>query len=705
MVSCHDHSRFPCCSIISVSSKMISFIVICCLLSVVNGRPLSDGNGQAIARRREGDDNNAGNSIEIWVPIVVVVVLLVVGGCLCWFRKSVRRRLNGISSLRSGSGSGSSTTALPTANGGVRELTAEQLAGTADGATSNPPSATRTRRARRPRRTPSQISTTSLPAYNKEPGEQELVIFRGPADMEDVPLPVTTTVEMPPVDEDGETSMHSRNQSDGYSPMPDSPNDMPLLQEDTPSTPDLQPPGEGMPIRRSVDSESSLMRSTSRDQEPDPRGAAPAYFEVAVVDLSQDDHSAQPRPSSSVEVTPPSPEAPASPPARRTFRSILGALGSGNARGAVSHTRTGSNGSGPYSRPSTAMSYRGHRPSQSSSGSLLSMHNPLVRKKSTTTLNSQHLTSPSMISLNSISSPLPHTLVRTEFTYPKSGPTPEQLKLISSRESVARFGVPYGDEAVRWASSSRLALSSPTPEDDVPPPEFDFEPSSSRPRADTGESRNSPAVPSPLANHVENSNEEVPSNTLSSASPFADPSSSRPSTAQEPSPSSHTLAEDTSSTSSIPPDPTAHHEGPSSSSIAAENTSSTLSTPPGSSAEPSEGPSSPSVLAGGTSKPIEAAPPLHQVHPLNEPGPSPPAAPPPMKPTPSSISISSWRAPTAASLRSASRASSIGTFATALESMGNTSSDDDYDEADEEPGTPRLAPQHILENTDTTIRA
>ncbi|KAK0484533.1 hypothetical protein IW261DRAFT_843311 [Armillaria novae-zelandiae] len=693
MVSCHDHSRSSFHSIISVSSKMISFIVICCLFSVVSGRPLSDGNGQAIARR-EGDNNNTGNSIEIWVPIVVVVVLLVVGGCLCWFRKSVRRRFNGISGLGSSSGSGTSTTTLPTTNGGVRELTAEQLAGTADGAASNPPSATRTRRARRPRRTPSQISTTSLPAYNKEPGDQELVIFRGPADMEDVPLPVTATVEMPPVDEDGETSMHSRNQSDGYSPMPDSPNDMPLLQEDTPSTPDLQPPGEGMPIRRSIDSESSLMRSTSRDQEPDPRGAAPAYFEVAVVDLSQDDHSAQPRPSSSVEVTPPSPEAPASPPARRTFRSILGALGSGNARGAVSHTRTGSNGSGPYSRPSTAMSYRGHRPSQSSTGSLLSMHNPLVRKKSTATLNSQHLTSPSMISLNSISSPLSHTLVRTEFTYPKSGPTPEQLKLISSRESVARFGVPYGDEAVRWASSSRLALSSPTPEDDVPPPEFDFEPSSSRPRADTGESRNSPAVPSPLANHVETSNEEVLSNTPSS--PFEDPISSRPSTAPEPSSSSQPPAEDTSSTSSVMPDPSV---ASSSSSIAGENTSTVLSTPPGPSAAPSEGPSSPSLPSGDILKPIEAAPPV------NDSGSSPPAAPPAMKPKPSSISINSRRPPIAASLRSASRASSIGTFATALESMGNTSSDDDYDDADEEPGTPRLAPQHVLENTETTIRA
>ncbi|KAG7445195.1 uncharacterized protein BT62DRAFT_932996 [Guyanagaster necrorhizus] len=645
---------------------MIFFVVTCCL-SAVGALPLSDGSGQAIARR--GDNgNNTGSSVEIWMPIVVVVVLLTGGVGVCWWRKSATRGPSGVPGVTSGS----STTTLPTANGGVRELTAEQLAGTVEGAASNPPSATRTRRGRRPRRTPSQISTISLPAYNKEPGEQELVIFRGPADMEDVPLPVTTTVEMPPVDEDGETSMHSRNQSDGYSPMPDSPNDMPLLHEDTTSTPDLQPPGEGMPIRRSVDSgsvESSLMRSTSRDQEPDPRGAAPAYFEVAVVDLSQD---ALPRPSSSVEVTPPSPGAPASPPPRRTFRSILGALGSGNARSvgaAVSHSRPGSNGSNPYSRSSSSMSYRGHRPSQSSTGSLLSMHNPLVRKKSTATLNSQHLTSPSLISLNSISSPLSHTLVRTEFTYPKSGPTPEQLKFISSRESVARFGVPYGEEAVRWASTSRLALSSPTPEDDVPPPEFDFAPSGSRPRADTAESSNSPAVPSPLAHSFESPDEEVPSETLTSVSPFADRSSSGPSTAH-PSPNSPVAAEDTPNTSS---DATDHFN---------------------------EGPSSSPLPADVASKSVEADP---TSHPSNESGPSSPVASPSMKPTLTS-SPRPAPVPVAASVRSASRASSIRTFATALESMGTASSDDDYDEA-EEPGTPRLAPQHILENIDATVRA
>lgn len=59
----------------------------------------------------------------------------------------------------------------------TRELTAEQLAGSIN-ANATSTTTTRARRNRRPRRTPSQISTTSLPAYNKEPGEQELVIFR-----------------------------------------------------------------------------------------------------------------------------------------------------------------------------------------------------------------------------------------------------------------------------------------------------------------------------------------------------------------------------------------------------------------------------------------------------------------------------------------------------------------------------------------------
>lgn len=74
------------------------------------------------------------------------------------------------------------------------------------------------------------------------------------------------------------------------------------------------------------------------------------------------------------------------------------------------------------------------------------------------------LTSPSMISLNSISPPLTHTATRTEFTYPRTGPTSEQVKFLSSKETFGRFGLPYGPDAIAFAaSSSRLDL----------PPDFD----------------------------------------------------------------------------------------------------------------------------------------------------------------------------------------------------------------------------------------
>jgi hypothetical protein len=61
------------------------------------------------------------------------------------------------------------------------EVTAEQLAGR-PGAAANTTQQTQTqgtgRRPRRNRRTPSQMSTKSLPAYNKEPHEQELVVYK-----------------------------------------------------------------------------------------------------------------------------------------------------------------------------------------------------------------------------------------------------------------------------------------------------------------------------------------------------------------------------------------------------------------------------------------------------------------------------------------------------------------------------------------------
>jgi hypothetical protein len=51
--------------------------------------------------------------------------------------------------------------------------------------------------------------------------------------------------------------------------------------------------------------------------------------------------------------------------------------------------------------------------------------------------------------------------VRTDFVYLHSGPTPEQLKLISSVESVSKFGVPYGPDAVAYALAWSISTGHP----------------------------------------------------------------------------------------------------------------------------------------------------------------------------------------------------------------------------------------------------
>ncbi|ELU38644.1 hypothetical protein AG1IA_07328 [Rhizoctonia solani AG-1 IA] len=90
-------------------------------------------------------------------------------------------------------------------------------------------------------------------------------------------------------------------------------------------------------------------------------------------------------------------------------------------------------------RPSTSLSVNAHKPSPS----LSSLSLILTRSQSPTM---------SRTSLN-ISSPIPTTLVRTELSYPRAGPTPEQIRFLSSRESLGRFGMPYGEEAIAAARS------------------------------------------------------------------------------------------------------------------------------------------------------------------------------------------------------------------------------------------------------------
>lgn len=106
---------------------------------------------------------------NVQIPIVVIIVFLTFVVVFAWFKQSFRKAFAIFRVYDAHTGSN------PAASAG-RELTAEQLAGS-DTAI-NLPTTRAPRRTRRPRRTPSQVSVTSLPAYNKEPGDEELVIFR-----------------------------------------------------------------------------------------------------------------------------------------------------------------------------------------------------------------------------------------------------------------------------------------------------------------------------------------------------------------------------------------------------------------------------------------------------------------------------------------------------------------------------------------------
>lgn len=270
-------------------------------------------------------------------------------------------------------------------------------------------------------------------------------------------------------DENSSSNSHDRSQVSRYTPMPITTNEMPLLHNSHPSgdislstlpSSDAHRPSSDSSLQET----SSLMRLDS--SLPDPRGEAPAYFEV--VDLTQE-------PPIQMSSSPPASTLPLyeNPQRRSGFRTFLNRMSMMSH--VPEHRRTASDQSSISNghRPDRSIPMRtaNHRPSQSSSGP--SMFRTISRQRSIQTLNSSvRLNSPSLISLNSISSPLSHTLIRTEFTYPKSGPTPEQLKVISSRENFSRFGMPYGPDAIAFAASSSRQ--------DLEPPPPDFEASSSQ---------------------------------------------------------------------------------------------------------------------------------------------------------------------------------------------------------------------------------
>ena len=330
--------------------------------------------------------------------------------------------------------------------------------------------------------------------------------------------PVTTNVVMPAVLEVPDASTVDLTDPRAYVPMPESPNDMPLLAGDDALAAAADTTADNsrsnlLQTHRSRPSSSTLASSEERRSldarlvtpDSDPRGDAPPYFEVVPLEelhsadsgltpasTSGTDDPLLPHPDDGADHDVPEGEAQAT--VRHHGTSRLSGLFS------IFHGRSASTSvpprlpASPPEVPAPTSSHRRddsdasletsniqltrtrsrrapsrstmHRPSFSGSNSMFSV---MTRSRSRLVDHSQNnLTSPSMVSVSSISAPLSHTLVRTEFTYPKTGPTPDQVKLISSREAFQRFGVPYGEEAIAFAaSSSRVELPN------VPPPEFE----------------------------------------------------------------------------------------------------------------------------------------------------------------------------------------------------------------------------------------
>lgn len=468
----------------------------------------------------------------------------------------------------------------------TREVTAAQLTGVAanvstSNTTTNANSGSRTGRRRNRRRT-SQRSTTSLPAYMKEPGDMELVIFRGPEEM-DASNMIAEAREAEDAEdmedlertggEEGRDQMRENTTGGLLHPRVSMLNpDASMQSLDAPSangeeadTSTTQLIANNGHNRADSGDTAASASSTSILERPAtlyrlsevPSEAPPGYDSnsdqrhssanmdppgLSNTSPSSTEHSAQIRPRTQTPNTMHSrissrisrilhfrsgsdvsneTTAANSPSSISSHEPETGAI---PAHQEFTHAPVSSNeaatgempihnnltsvlslnepppaSSGPVSRPPVSLyQHARHRASHSGgSSSTLNLALPfrtISRQRSTTSLalgrqtsrstqnlnqtagassSNANLTSPSTLSLslasgaNPISPPLSHTVVRTEIRYPAGGPTPDQIKLLSSREGFGRFALPYGEDAIAHARRSRVELL------DDPPPQFE----------------------------------------------------------------------------------------------------------------------------------------------------------------------------------------------------------------------------------------
>jgi hypothetical protein len=367
--------------------------------------------------------------------------------------------------------------------------------------------------------------------------------------MEDAPL--TAQVVMPSLreDEDESVNSHSRDMSQSSSYVivnDDALVQTPLLvpDESNGTTDERNDPNDNDPVPTVDISEIRPNEPPSPlRQLPDPRGEAPPYFEV-VGNLAEagvtSDGLARVETTDTLPIAPDSPsisdvESATAPVTRQ--RSVLRGLIDAASRALSPPHATPQPprtfrpsmdvASSPSPRPSNVSTRpaparsppAGHRATASGSGSVFSIASSAfgraVSRNGTRSISNlpADFTSPSTLSITSISAPLTHTAVRTDFVYPRSGPTPEQLKLISSVESVSKFGVPYGAAAVAYASASLVNLHGPPPGfEETPSLDGVPGPSDSAARA---RSRSTPSMMSQNGNTPESQPPLSPTSSLS----------------------------------------------------------------------------------------------------------------------------------------------------------------------------------------------
>ncbi|QRW25816.1 threonyl-tRNA synthetase [Rhizoctonia solani] len=377
-----------------------------------------------------------GRELLPYAPVVVVAVVCVMLVAFGWWKRRKRTR-EFIQQLQTTAATTNNNSTSATNNISNSNTTTTNAAPTTGAdAPARPPR-------RRRRRRPSQISTKSLPAYNEQAGDEEIVLVRRAENQNDSDDDDSNEQDDEPPNTTRQPSSSSRAPDSRPLLDDDSSPDMPRVSlASIPRTESAGPRVTGqyhlcflsrkpsLSLNRSRSSQSQTIRSEDNRQHATtlhPYGDTPTYDEAmstSHVHLPSTDtaHTTEPSTSTNTDLGQPRPT--------QTQQPSGSSAGHGSAPSeSVEMTDTSP-------RPSTST----HRPSGSTSA--------FTHRPSTSLSVNAHKPSPSLSSLSLIltrsQSP---TMSRTSLNISSPSPPP------SSRESLGRFGMPYGEEAIAAARS------------------------------------------------------------------------------------------------------------------------------------------------------------------------------------------------------------------------------------------------------------